>query len=189
MEGGNFELVHNMKLSKASQAKGCEMCDAVREQIEQGHMCDVLKPPKPKKNKQGEEVPFKFELPLEKPMCDNTIKFSKWIKKKKPHLRNKILQCAAHLTGIAWQKRSHSGDAHKIYRRPDDLPKVRQAGGAVRCLRCSNTALAMVLHRKLVEWLRHRDDPRAAAWFEEHGRQRPSANDAKTVHAYNYYKG
>ena len=53
-------------------------------------------------------VPFKFEIPLEKPLCDNTTKFSKWIKKKKPHLKNKILQCAAHLTGIAWQKRSHT---------------------------------------------------------------------------------
>ena len=27
---------------------------------------------------------------------------------KKPHLKDKILQCAAHLTGIAWQKRSHT---------------------------------------------------------------------------------
>jgi hypothetical protein len=73
-------------------------------------MRGLLTLPKPKKNKnkRGEEVLFKFEIPLEKPMCDNTTKFSKWIKKKKPHLKDRILQCAADLTGIAWQKRSHT---------------------------------------------------------------------------------
>ncbi len=108
MEGFLFELVHNMKLFKQSQQ--CEICDAVLEQIKQGPMRDLLTQPKPKKkkNKRGEEVPFKFEIPLEKPMCDNNIKFSKWIKKRKPHLKDRILQCAAHLTGIAWQKRSHT---------------------------------------------------------------------------------
>ena len=85
------------------------MCNAVREQVEQAPMRDLLTPPaKPKKFKNGAQVPFKFELPLETPMCDNTTKFSKWIKKKKPHLADKILQCAAHLTGIAWQKKSHT---------------------------------------------------------------------------------
>jgi hypothetical protein len=71
---------------------------------------DLLTPTKPKKNKnkRGEEVPFKFEITLEKPMCDKTNKFSKWIKKKKQYLKDKVLQCAAHLTGIAWQKRSHT---------------------------------------------------------------------------------
>ncbi len=75
MEGGLFELVHNMKLCK--QSKQCEICDAVREQIKQGPMRDLLTPPKPKKNKnrRGEEVLLKFEIPLEKPMCDNTTKF------------------------------------------------------------------------------------------------------------------
>ena len=87
MEGGVFELVNNMKLCK--QSKHCEMCDAVREQIEQGPMREVLTLPKSKK-KRGEAVPFKFEIPLDKPMCDNTTKFSKWIKKKKPHLKDKI---------------------------------------------------------------------------------------------------
>ncbi len=83
------------------------MCDAVLEQIEQGPMQDLLTPPKPKKNKRGEKgpAPFRYEIPLEKPMCDNTTKFSKWIKKKKQHLKDKILQCAPHLTGIAWQKK------------------------------------------------------------------------------------
>jgi hypothetical protein len=55
-------------------------------------------------------------------MCDNTTKFSKWIKKKKPHLKDKILQCAAHLTGIAWQKRSHT--KAKIRRAEDQLLKA-----------------------------------------------------------------
>ena len=61
MEGCLFELVHNMKLGK--QSKQCEICDAVREQIKQGPMRDLLTLPKPKKNKnkRGEEVP------LEKP--------------------------------------------------------------------------------------------------------------------------
>jgi hypothetical protein len=47
-----------------------------------------------------------------KQLCDNTTKFSKWIKKEKPHLADKISQCAAHLTGIAWQKRSHTKYFH-----------------------------------------------------------------------------
>ena len=161
MEGGVFELVHNLKLCK--QAKHCEMCDAVREQIEQGPMRDLLTPPKPNKKK-GKEVPvpFKFEIPLEKPLCDNTTKFSKWIKKKKPHLKNKILQCAAHLTGIAWQKRSHTKffDDQATYKKFYKL--------VVRCLRCSSTALATILQRKIVEWLRTRREPRAADWFEEY---------------------
>jgi hypothetical protein len=57
MEAGVYDLVHRLKLCKTS--KKCEMCDAVREQIEQGPMRDQLTPPpKPKKNKAGEEVPF-----------------------------------------------------------------------------------------------------------------------------------
>jgi hypothetical protein len=115
MEAGVYDLVHRLKLCKTY--KKCEVCDAVREQIEQGHMRDQLTPPpKPKKNRAGEEVPFKFEIPLAKPICDNTTKFSKWIQKKKPHLADKILQCAAHLTGIAWQKRSHTKYFEQINR-------------------------------------------------------------------------
>jgi hypothetical protein len=95
-------------------------------------------------------------------MCDNTTKFSKWIKKRKPHLKDKILQCAAHLTGIAWQKRSHTKffDDQTTYKKFYKL--------LVRCLRCSNTALATILQRKIVEWLRTRNEPRAAEWFEEY---------------------
>ena len=141
----------------------CEMCNAVREQIEQEPMRDQLTPPhKSKKSKKGEEVPFKFEIPLDKPMCDNTTKFSKWIKKKKPHLADKILQCAAHLTGIAWQKRSHTKyfDNQKTYKMFYKL--------IVRCLRCSSTALAIVLQSKIVDWLRARHEQKAADWFEEY---------------------
>jgi hypothetical protein len=69
---------------------------------------------------------------------------------------------------IAWQKRSKT--------RYFDDPQVLQAGGAVPtlsykpvvlCLPCSSSAIAMALHRKLVTWLWQRDEPRAAAWFEE----------------------
>ena len=74
MEAGVYDLVHRLKLCKTS--KKCEMCDAVREQIEQAPMRDQLTPPpaEPKKTKAGEEVPFKFEIPLAKPLCDNTTK-------------------------------------------------------------------------------------------------------------------
>jgi hypothetical protein len=164
MEGGVFELVHNLKLCK--QSKRCEMCDAVREQIEQGPMQKLLIPPKPSKNKKGDarasSRPFKFEIPLEKPMCDNTTKFSSWIARKKPHLKDEILQCAAHLTGIAWQKRSHA-------RYFEDQATYKQFYKlVVRCLRCSTVALANILQLKLVKWLRSRDEPRAAEWFEEY---------------------
>jgi hypothetical protein len=81
---------------------------------------------------------------------------------KKPHLKDKILQCAAHLTGIAWQKRSHTKffDDQKTYKRFYKL--------LVWCLRCSSTALATILQQKIVEWLRSNDEPRAADWFEEY---------------------
>ncbi len=86
---------------------------------------------------------------------ENTTKFSKWIKKKKQHLKDKILQCAAHLTGIAWQRRSHTKffDDQTTYKKFYKL--------LVRCLRCSNTALATILQRKIVEWLRTCNEPRA----------------------------
>jgi hypothetical protein len=129
-EGGIFELLHNMKLCR--QSNKCGMCNAVREQIEQSPMQNFLIPPKPTKHKRGEkgQAPFRFKIPLEKLMCDNTTKFSKWIKKKKQHIKDKILQCAAHLTGIAWQKRSHTRffDNQTTYKHFYKL--------VVRCLRC-----------------------------------------------------
>ena len=145
-EGGVFELVNNLKLCR--QSKKCEMCDAVREQIEQQGMRDNLTPPpKPKKDKQGNEVPFKFQLPLDKPLCDNTTKFSKWIKKRKPKLADKILQCAAHLSGIAWQKRSHA----RYFTQCETYKEFYRL--IVRMLRCSSVALAYVFQRKIIQWL------------------------------------
>ena len=160
-EGGVFELVNNLKLCR--QSKHCEMCDAVREQIEQQGMRDILTPPaKPKKDKEGRPVPFKFELPLDKPLCDNTTKFSKWIKKRKPKLADKILQCAAHLTGIAWNKRSHTRFFSEFATYKQFYKLI------VRLLRCSSVALAYVLQRKVVEWLIARDEARAAEWFQDY---------------------
>jgi hypothetical protein len=98
MEGGVFQLVHNLKL--CSKAQKCDMCNAVARQIVQEPMRALLTLPKPKKNKQGKvlEKPFVFELPLQKPMCDNTTKFSKWIAKGKPHFSDKVLICSAHIS-------------------------------------------------------------------------------------------
>ncbi len=101
MEGGVFELVHNLKFCKKTEK--CDMCNAVAQQIVKDPMRELLTLPKPKKSKQGKvvEKPFVFELPLQKPVCDNTTKFSKWFAKTKPHLIDKVLICSAHLTGIA----------------------------------------------------------------------------------------
>jgi hypothetical protein len=156
MEGGLFELVHNTKLCK--QSNQCEICDAVREQIEQGPMRDLLTPPKPKmnKNKRGEKVLFKFEIPLKKPMCDNTTKFSKWIKKKNRTSRIKFYNVLHTLPALLGRRdriqrflttRRHTRSSYKLL---------------VCCLRCSNTALGTILQYKIVEWLRTRNEPRAA---------------------------
>jgi hypothetical protein len=160
-EGGVFELVNNPKLCK--QSKHCEMCDAVREQIEQQGIRDILTPPpNPKMDKNGKAAPFIFQLPLDKPLCDNTTKFSKWIKKWKPKLADKTLQCAAHLTGIAWQKRSHT----KYFKQFETYRKFYRL--IVRILRCSSVALAYVLQRKIIEWLLARKEVKAAEWFDDY---------------------
>ncbi len=69
------------------------MCNAVTEQMEKIPMRTLLTPPKPKKSKLGQvvEKPFVFELPFEKPICNNTTKLSERIAKKNPHLSKKIL--------------------------------------------------------------------------------------------------
>ena len=123
-------------------------------------MCDLLTPPKPKKGKAAK--PFRFRIPLEKPLCDNTTKFSKFIAKLFPHLSKDILVCAAHLTGIAWQKRSHVKffDSFEMYK---DWYKL-----LVRCLTCPIVAIANILQMKLVEWLKSHGEDRAAEWFEEY---------------------
>ncbi len=70
-----------------------------------------LSMPKKKKGKgeptEKKQTKKKFLLPLAHPLCGSTTNFSEFINKKKPHLSKKILQCAAHLTGIVWQKKSH----------------------------------------------------------------------------------
>ena len=97
MEAGVFQIVAKLKTCSEPD---CEMCNAVREQVEQAPMRAELTPPKPRAK--GQPVPKKkFKLPLQNPLCDNTTKFSKFILKKHPHLRRKILQCAAHLTGTS----------------------------------------------------------------------------------------
>ena len=158
MQGGVFQLAHNLKLCRSSAL--CEMCNSVREQIEQGPMRELLTPPMTRKGQAAK--PFKFKLPLEKPLCDNTTKFSKFIEKMFPHLSEDILVCAAHLTGIAWQKRSHVKyfDSFDVYKEWYKL--------LVRCLTCPSKALANILQMKLVEWLKSREEDNAAEWFEEY---------------------
>ena len=92
-------------------------------------------------------------------MCDNTTKFSKFIDEMFPGLSNDILICAAHLTGIAWQKKSHGKyfDSQAIYA---EWYKI-----VVRCLKCSSKALALILQIKLVQWLRDHGEHRVAEWF------------------------
>jgi hypothetical protein len=126
MEGVTFELVHNLKL--CSSSKKCEMCDSVQEQAEQAPVKDLLTPPKRKKRTAGQPPPRQhvYQLPLEHPMCDNTTKFSKFIAKKKPHLKHKIPQCAAHLTGISWQKEI----TYQVFQESSQLQEILQGFGA-----------------------------------------------------------
>ena len=160
MEGGVFELVHNLK--RCPKGRGCEMCDAVTEQIEQQYMRELLTPPPPKKGQLSLKEPFRFVLPLKKPMCDNTTKFSKWITEKKPHLSNHFLVCAAHLTGIAWQKKTHRKyfDSDKKYQTFYKL--------VVRATKCASIGLASVIQGALVQWLRDNGETSAATWFQKY---------------------
>ncbi len=92
IEGGVFQFVHKLRLCKAN--KNCARCDAVAKQIQQEPMQTLLTPPKPKKKSEIEVAQlFIFELPLQKPLCNNTTTFSKWIAKKKPHLSKRMLVC------------------------------------------------------------------------------------------------
>jgi hypothetical protein len=102
MEAGLFQFVGRTLRCNPP----CELCAAIEEQVNQPLMRAELEPPKKTKKKKaqppaGEEQEKKktFSLPLAHPLCDKT-KFSKFIHKKKPHLRGKIKQCAAHLTGM-----------------------------------------------------------------------------------------
>ena len=124
VEAGLYEILVNTKICKRD--KGCEVCDSIRELREEQEVDAVLHPRKAKvkaKAPPGAAVApadapaadadpspdppataapaprsdAVFSLPLEKPICDNTTKFSKFIIKRLPHLLNKIGQCATHL--------------------------------------------------------------------------------------------
>ena len=151
IEGGAFLLLNRVKL--CGRLKNCEVCNSIREQREQQYVQDVLTPPKEKKKKRarGEPAPaprpHRFRLPLQKPLCDNTTKFSKFINRRLPHLKGKALQCAAHITGIAWQKRLH----RKYFKNQATYKRFYRL--LVQIIRSSSVALSNVLQRKLVEWL------------------------------------
>ncbi len=66
----------------------CELCATIEEQVQQPVMHAELEPPKKKKG-QPDPPKKKFSIPLEHPLCDNMTKVSKFIHKKKPHLKGK----------------------------------------------------------------------------------------------------
>jgi hypothetical protein len=91
--------IHHVSCALPSNSKSISLlCGALRAELE---------PPKKTKKRKGQqpagekpEQKKKFLLFLVHPLCDSTTIFSKFIHKKKPHLRGKIKQCAAHLTGM-----------------------------------------------------------------------------------------
>ncbi len=105
IEGGTFLLLDSVKL--CGRNKNCQVYDSIREQLEQEDVQDVLTSPKQKKRARGEPAPrpHRFKLPIQEQLCDKTAKFSKFINKRLLKLKGNVLQCAAHITGIAWQKR------------------------------------------------------------------------------------
>lgn len=172
VEGGVYEMLSNVKLCKRD--KDCETCASIRELREEQEIDSLLHPrrkskkskepsdPAPADQSAGEiENTEVFRLPLEKPMCDNTSKFSKFIHKRLPHLRGKIGQCSSHLTGIAWQKKLH----HKYFKNLNVYRAFYKL--LVMAIRCSSVALSNVLQRKMITWLRARGEPKAADWFRD----------------------
>jgi hypothetical protein len=99
----------------------------------------VFTPPKKKKHDSSQPDPRLqcLKLPLEKPMCDNTNKFWIFVNKRLPHLKGKVLQCAAHMTGIEWQKQLHlkyfrNQDTYKKFYKltvPHNWPSGQRHGG------------------------------------------------------------
>jgi hypothetical protein len=103
MEAGLFQVVGRILRCDPP----CELCAAIEEQVSQPLLRAELEPPKKPKRSKGQPKDKekklekkKFSIPLAHPLCDNTTKFSKFIHKKKPHLKGKINQCAADLTCI-----------------------------------------------------------------------------------------
>ena len=125
-----YDVLVQTKLCKRD--KGCAKCDTIREQKEKQNVDALLHPSPVKKKAKAAAAaesaaesaadvigtrapaPLVFRLPLENPFCDNTTKFSKFIIKRIPKFRKKVGHCAAHLTGIAWQKKLH----HKYFKTP-----------------------------------------------------------------------
>ena len=175
VEARLYEVLCNVKLCKRDKA--CETCDSIRELRENQDVDLVVhprrsskksKPPPPAKDISDQELisappqnPDVFQLPLEKAMCDNTTKFSKFIHKRLPHLKGKVLQCSSHLTGIAWQKKLH----HKYFKNLNVYRTFYKL--LVMATRCSSIALSNVLQRKMIAWLRARNEHMAADWMYE----------------------
>ena len=182
-EAGLYQILVNVKCCKRD--KGCEVCDSIRELREEQEVDAMLHPRKSKSKAKAPSAdgggaaaadaadaapadalrpddPTVFRLPLEKPLCDNTTKFSKFINKRLPHLKKKIGQCAAHLTGIAWQKKLH----RKYFKNQSTYRRFYQL--LVSTTRSSSVALSNVLQRKMIQWLRARGENRAAEWIAEY---------------------
>ena len=79
MDGRAFKMVHILKVCKKTEI--IEMCNAVAGQIVQESMRTPDTAEAKEKARKVFEKPFVFELPLQKPVCDNTTKFSKLIAK------------------------------------------------------------------------------------------------------------
>jgi len=75
----------------------------------------------------------------------------------------KILQCAAHLTGVSWQKKSH----YKYFHNPDANYKPFYKM-LVPATKCPSVALGEIVQRKLMQWLKDRNESRAAEWFKKY---------------------
>jgi hypothetical protein len=159
VEAGLYEILVNTKICKRN--KGCEVYDSIHELREEQDIDAVLHPRKAKSKAKAPAgadpsadpsadqptYPAVFRLQLKKPICDNTTKFSNFINKRLPHLRNKIGQCAAHLMGIAWQKKLH----RKYFKNQATYKTFYKL--LVMTTRSSLVALSNVLQRKMIQWL------------------------------------
>ena len=65
-------------------------------------------------------------------------------------------------TGIAWQKKTH----HKYFVNLETYRTWYKL--VVRATRCHTVPLSDVFQRRLVQWLRTNEEPRAASWFEKY---------------------
>ena len=77
-------------------------------------------------------------------------------------MKGKVLQCAAHMTGIAWQKRLH----RKYFKNQATYKRFYKL--LVQITRSSSVALSNVLQRKLVEWLHSNGERVAGEWVRDY---------------------